>query len=400
MDSKERQHLEYRPRLTYSRDLKYLAQKFDLPPDRVGTYEMPPELADATALLAAGVLQDIQGARDKAAALLADLKRGAGDLPGPVSLGDYERAVADGDHDTIAAFEGFHADDPDGTAQGELLPLVAALVGELGALAEEVAATLIPTGMDLDDPARAMAAEQEMLDRVIAQDIADPTKTDLPGLALRAQLLHAAVDQAGACEEVLGEIVSALKSTTNDQFGGKVRQVIAEIASAPDGARTGMTQVNRLRFRRLAQEGRSVRAQTKSLDAAGNRRMLWRAVRDLYRQRQEVVVPTLRWLQSIDRQWGKHPMTGLMYDAVDTMEQIAQEQEEVLLDLFKQNLIEKLQRLAWLANVKAKKGARQVTALLSTVEEHFDFEDMNGDRQVRRLVENHSLEKPGTIQSK
>lgn len=424
MNAQERQHIEYRPKLSYSRDLSYVVRKFSLPPETVSSYEMPPELADATSLSATAVLADALNVRDRASTLVSDLVKGATDLPGPVSLADYLKARAEGNVAIIAAFEDFHANDLAGTTQGEVVPLLLELVDEMEALAGELSATFFPEGIKEDALEEAMTQEKEMLDALIAEDMASraaadqaqtssrvaqktanslarPSAADKRSLSVRAQLLHASADQVQSASEVVDKIEAVLKQTANDKFKGGIRSTISSLSSAPEAARAGVAKLSELRFMQAAARGRAVMAQKRAFNGPAVRRKLWELIRELMRQWQEVCVPTLEWLNTLPYKYTPNdPLTLMATDMVKAIEQVRNELNDALLDLLKQTVLDADHRAMLLEAIGEKKGDRQMVSLINSMDEQFDFDDPDAERQIRRLVENNGLEKSGTIHTR
>jgi len=395
----ERSHIEYRPKLQYSRDLKFLAQQAGLAPSQADTYVLPPEMADALAVPASAVIVQAANTLDQVNAMLADLDQGIPLLVGPVSYADYKAARVQGDPETSSAFERFHADDIAGSAQGELLPHLEEIKAELDALIPRIQQAFFPKGVDMDRLDELQEDEAQSLDRLVVQDMHSPDRTDHKGLASRALLLTAAMEQVQGCASFAEEAGSIMRRTLSDQFQGRLAPVIAQIAAAPSAARTGMGELNKMRLTRLINEGRALRSQAKSLDAPYMRQAAWSASVDLQKMRDQVVAPALNWMKSVAFDWGVNPITALVSEQVSTMERIDREYKEAMLDLYKQNLLELTRRQSILENVRSKKDVRQIHGLLGVVDEQFDTDDPQADRQVRRVVENNNYERPGNIMS-
>jgi len=207
------------------------------------------------------------------------------------------------------------------------------------------------------------------------------------------------MEQAQGCASFAEEAGSIMRRTLSDQFQGRLGPVIAQIATAPSAARTGMGELNKMRLTRLINEGRALRSQAKSLDAPYMRQAAWSASVDLQKMRDQVVAPALNWMKSVAFDWGVNPITALVSEQVSTMERIDREYKEAMLDLYKQNLLELTRRQSILENVRSKKDVRQIHGLLGVVDEQFDTDDPQADRQVRRVVENNNYERPGNIMS-
>lgn len=422
MNEQERRHIEYRPQLTYSRDLSYVARKFGLPPSSASDYQMPPELADVVSLPATGVLMDAMDVRGRVGTLVSDLLKGA-DLPGPVPLAEYLKAREEGDLAAVAAFEDFHSNELEGATQGEVVPLLLEIADEMEDLVTEIKTTFFLDDLKDDELEEAMAEEQAMLEALIAEDmkargdsssastqasqdtlsrptvggLARPSVYDKQGLATRAQLLHASTKQIAAASSTLDRIEKVLKHTTNDTFKGNIRGMIGNLSAMPASARVGVSKMNELRFAQSVAKGRAILAQKRAFDGKTVRKKLWELIRELTRQWQESCLPVLQWLNSIDLIGLDGASTQMVENMLESIEQVKMELDDALLDLLKQTALDEGHRSKLLEAIGAKKEDRQTIALLDSMKEQFDFDDPDVQRQIRRLVENNGLEQPGTI---
>lgn len=445
MNSAERRHIEYRPKLTLSRRLQYVVQEAELPVSQEGTYQMPPELADAVAIQASDLIEKALDVINQGRQLQKELESALASLPGPISVADYRRAQAEGDPEPVAAFEAFHAEDMEGSTEGELLPLVDEIVAEMEDLLRELETTFFPEGIDLENLDDLKEEETRELEALVRQDIKDPSATDRHALETRALLLHAAAEQIDNCQKMLDAGRDLLQHSLADQFlpagysawagdeessgeeeeggaeagtpssrtssgpssasssrssTGKSRSAqvtaylisaVRDIANAPAGARAGLAKLNEVGFKQKAAASRAHRLRRKTMNPQEIRRSLWAKIRELEELRTEVFVPTLQWMKDVDLQWGTNPLTDTIVSGIEIMERAERERQDAILDLYKLNRLDQLQREDLVANMLSKRNSRLLNRLMGAISSDYDPGDPNQERQVRRLIENYGL---------
>lgn len=365
-------YLHYRPTLDLRRELAFIVYQTGTP--LAEEYQISSELSDAASILATHLLAQVDQLIDATTDLSADL---AGCLTdGPASITGFFKAQAQGGQEVLHDFLEYHCSSLEGSVQGELL---VALVG--------IGETLVDTAAFVRDVliiAPDEDAEQTRYVEMAATEYEHPGSIDRLALAYEAQLKYQIKTRLDNIQDFCNGCHGIAASTVEDSFGGALVEGITALAESGPKIMEALIDILQVGFIHLGERGLRLHEQQQVF---GNRELCARlqvAAASLREMRVNSATPVIDWLGSLETE--EPHVSTILETALEGLTAIDRELDRSMLDLAKHEANENLLRTALLANITARKEARQVRKLCMDMSRGFDFGTTQLDEEVARFI--------------
>lgn len=392
MKPQEREHLNYRPILGYKPDIGWLVKQVST--EELEKYQPSSEITDANSIMASDLLAAVGDTIKDNELLLTKLEDCLRqDNSGPMSFDNYLMAKEAGDYNKASQYEEYHHTSVDGQIQAEMYLALLDLQEDLESCTEHVKNTFFAGSGDSKD--RLQEKEKASLGARIVQDIKDPGQTDKLALAVEAKLKYLAKERIENAQDFMNKAQGLLSTTTNDQFGGDIKKGIEKLAQAPAGGLAVIKDLAETKVVKLAFQGRAIKNRLSNVGNSTMRKEQSRCINKLKETRLGQVKMITPWFRELTLNDEAGTCNAIMDCVVDSISDIDSGLEQAIFEAMQTNQLDKMNRDDLVDNLTQKKATRQVYKLASDMQKHFDSQDPDRTRQIKRFVDNFNLDKPG-----
>ncbi len=395
MNDLERQQLEYSPRLEFTKRLLAIISDTDVTESDI--VNLPQALLDTVSLPAADVLQNLADTSKALDDLIDQLGQCLdGRLDSGISIADYRLARENDNYEIRDQFEDHYNNSPEASTAGEALIYLLDVKSNLDTHKAYVSNTFYNGKAQFDNIDKHRDDEQKEINKLVSLEIKKPGAQDYTSLKIQHNLLDASNDRINNVSSFVGNIKQVLTSGINQQFKDVTSVVRTMALGGPDNI-GHVSDITEFRFKQLAFISDDNQNRSKRLNTESMRAMIDSDMKILSNLKTTTSSSLINWFSNTSTKNDTLPITKLFSDAISGLELVETSYQTRMADLSKTNALEKMQLDDIAASLEQKKEARQVYSLTKAMLDQFDFKDSNIDKQVKRFIDNNSLDTPGKI---
>jgi hypothetical protein len=250
--------------------------------------------------------------------------------------------------------------------------------------------TTTPSNEDIE---KAKIAENKSLNYRTATAITNPETLDLEVLSIEAKTKLQAKGRIEKLQNFTTDLTAVFSTTVNQQFNGEVKKAVEVLVKAPEGHLTSVEKMAEVRMSVLGGESQHIHNR---LVGIGNNQLRERLdtttdkLTDLHVNHGRALQD---WLMDVVEGDEQQNLSELVECSLSSAEEIHYNLTTTIIEQAKMDKLDEMNRGDLINNLLAKKTTRQIYRLAGDIDKHLDRDDLDKERQIKRLVSNLNLEK-------
>jgi hypothetical protein len=393
MNDMERWYIEYHPRLGLNINVTAIIES---QLEALGTlapaaYNVPEELLEAMENPPCRSLEKAMDTMGKLDGLLDDIEENLADtVSGGISFQDYlSSREENGDPDVKRAWEEHQGKNLDGKLEGELYPVLLEARKNLADKVMLLNKEVLVGDIEYDKVDDICKQEKQKVEDILKNDVAKSDPAVLAELKMNNELTDAISDAVDDIAAFVDEAEELLNMNVDDIFEG-VDEVVSHLADAKPDDLTRLSTLAEIGFAKQAEESEAIKDR---MDLVGESNTLLHEEIAKFRTLKADAGKIMEWFESIDTNYDSSPITNIIEDNMESVDDVLDGYDDVLLDMHKGNEMQKMQFEDLTQVLYSKETYRQTTSLTKNMKKHYDKSDKNKEKQVARFTQNMGYKK-------
>lgn len=397
MQKFEREFLENKPNFEWVVRLQTKISEIDK--EVLNQYKLPNEIENLLDNLPCDVI-------DMTTELLSNIDNATSGLencltnqvtPGGVNFSDYQSAVEEKNFPVIDDYENHNCSSLNGKIQAEIYSTLKDIKTEFQDFRDFLNEYLLDDQARYDNMSVIRKKELEVIDQIIVEDIKNPGTPDLTSLGFKALIAKAAKDRTQNALQFTNNAIIVSSLTSKETFGGEPTDLVKELVNIPQNILQEFKVICEINFAKQVDISNEIRRRITRLGSPDLKQMVNIEAVKIGKLKSQTSASIINWAGQNDIDEASSPMSVFLEGLIEVLEDIDEAYSNQILDLYKHNELDRLQKEDYILALKEKKKARQMYNITKEILDKFDFDDSNRERQIKRFIQNQGLNRPVNI---